>query len=156
MPGGRLDHTGTLHWLDGKYLEYLDGNPWGISSMGTSLGQEHCFHKYFLVYITLVIYIFLWGFPQVGGTPKLSVNVGDSPVAMHDIRIPILSSSHIHQDRGFLNWGSPSHHGFICTKSWSSMTWMIWGTPMNQETSISIFMEGIWGNLHEDWMCGVP
>ena len=27
------------------------------------------------------------------------------------------------------NGGTPSHHGLTYTKSWSSMTWMIWGSP---------------------------
>ena len=37
---------------------------------------------------------------------------------------------------GFLSHGrSPSHFGCFNTKSWSSMTWMIWGSP-------------ILGNLH--------
>ena len=36
---------------------------------------------------------------------------------------------------GFLSHGrSPSHHGCFNTKPWSSMTWMIWGTP--KETSV--------------------
>ena len=48
---------------------------------------------------------------------------------------------HLSSQRGFLNWGVlyPKAVGFN-TQSWSSITWMIWGTSIvgNLQTAMSI------------------
>ena len=60
----------------------------------------------------------------------------------------------IHQKKywRFPKWGIPSrHHGCFNTKSWSSMSWMIWGYPHGLETTNDDFATSPpWALVHHD------